>query len=143
MEEISLLSLAPVIFCLTKILDSFLPTGWNFRHIFFNVFSLNINCLVKICPAYMIQSVHWKYHIGLFFHQLGLKCQFEDSQGCLIMILLREVPLILLRVVVQLHSILAKNHDFAAQSPNDFAACSPPIIFTVRTTCKKINYGQP
>ena len=59
------------------------------------------------------------------------------------MILLRVVPLILLRVVLQLHSILAVNHDFAAHSPIDFAACSPPVIFTVRTTRSKINYGQP
>ena len=28
-------------------------------------FSLNPNCLVKICPAYRIQSVHWTYHVGL------------------------------------------------------------------------------
>ena len=32
-------------------------------------FSLNSNCLLKTCPAYRIQSVHWKYHIGLFIHQ--------------------------------------------------------------------------
>ena len=58
------------------------------------------------------------------------------------MILLRAVPLILQRVVLQLHSILAGNHDFAAHSPIDFAACSH-IIFTVRTTRSKINYDQP
>ena len=50
------------------------------------------------------------------------------------MILLRLVPLILLRVVLQLDSILAGNHDFAAHSPIDFAALSLPIIFTVQTT---------
>ena len=49
------------------------------------------------------------------------------------MILLRVVPLILLRVVLKMHCILAGNHDFAARSPIDFAACSPPVIITVRT----------
>ena len=48
------------------------------------------------------------------------------------MILLRVVPLILLGLVLQLHCIIAGNHDFAARSRIDFAACSPPIIFTVR-----------
>ena len=59
------------------------------------------------------------------------------------MILLRLVPLILLRVVLQLDSILAGNHDFAAHSPIDFAAWSLPIIFTVQTKRSKINYAQP
>ena len=58
------------------------------------------------------------------------------------MILMLVVPLILLCVVLQLHSILSKNHEFAARSPIDFAACSPPVIITVRTTRSKINYGQ-
>ena len=49
------------------------------------------------------------------------------------MILLRVVPLILLHVVLQVHSISAWNHDFAACSPIDFAVCSPPVIITVRT----------
>ena len=49
------------------------------------------------------------------------------------MILLRVVPLILLRVVLQVHSILAGNHDFAARGPIDFAVCSPPVIIIVRT----------
>ena len=59
------------------------------------------------------------------------------------LILLRVVPLILLHVVLQLHCILAGNHDFAAQSPIDIAACSPPITFTLLTTPSKINYSQP
>ena len=59
------------------------------------------------------------------------------------MILLRVVPSILLRVVLQLHSILARNHDFAARSPINFAARSPPVLITVRTTRSKIMIGQP
>ena len=54
------------------------------------------------------------------------------------MILLCVVPLILLRAVLQFHSILAGNHDFTERSPNKFAACSPRVIFTVGTTRSKI-----
>ena len=59
------------------------------------------------------------------------------------MILLCVVPLILLRVVLQLYSILAVNHDFAAHSPINLASCSPPIIFTVRTTHSKMASRSP
>ena len=79
--------------------------------------------------------IYFSFCLIKFSQNLGLKCNFEDSLGCLI--------IILLRVVVQLHSILAGYHDLAMHSPMDFAACSPPIIFTVRTTPSKINYGQP
>ena len=58
------------------------------------------------------------------------------------MILLCVLPLPFLHVVLQLYSILAANHDFSAHSLIDFAACSPPIIFTVRATRSKINYVQ-
>ena len=45
---------------------------------------------------------------------------------------------------LNLDSILGKNLDFAAQSPTDFAACSPPVIFfKKRTTCSKIMIRQP
>ena len=73
----------------------------------------------------------------------SLKCQSENSKGCLVMILLREVSLVLLCVVLQLHSIIVGNHDFAGRRPIDFAARSPPIIFTLRTLRNKINYSQP
>ena len=32
-------------------------------------FSLNPNCLVKICPFYVIQSVDWLYHICLYIQE--------------------------------------------------------------------------
>ena len=41
-----------------------------FKHIFFpSRFSLNLNWLVKICPSFRIQSVHWTYQIGLSIQQ--------------------------------------------------------------------------
>ena len=49
--------------------SKFIPAGWKLNTFILNRFSLNPNCLVKIFPAYRIQSVHWKYHIGNFFHQ--------------------------------------------------------------------------
>ena len=49
------------------------------------------------------------------------------------MILLYVVPLILLRVVLKLLSILAVNYDSAAHSPIDFAVCSPPILTVIIT----------
>ena len=58
------------------------------------------------------------------------------------MIWLRVVPLILLRVVLKLHSILAGNHNFAAPSPIDFAVCSPSVKFEVQTTRSKIMIRQ-
>ena len=59
------------------------------------------------------------------------------------MTLLRVVPLVLLRVVLQFHRILGGNPDFFACRPIGFAACSPSIIFTVRTTRSKINHDPP
>ena len=50
---------------------------------------------------------------------------------------------ILLRVVLQLHSTLAGNHDFAARSPIGFAVCNPLVIITERTTRSKIMIRQP
>ena len=41
---------------------------------------------------------------------------------------------------LNLHSSLASNHDFAARSPINFAACSPPVIDTEGTTRSKNHY---
>ena len=49
--------------------SKFIPAGWKINTVILNRFSLNSNCLVKICPAYRIESVQWRYHIGLFIHQ--------------------------------------------------------------------------
>ena len=58
--------------------SKFIPTGWKLNSIILNWFSLNPNCLVKICLAYIIQSVHWKYHISLFI-QRGTKKQGQKQ----------------------------------------------------------------
>ena len=50
----------------------FTPTEGNLKKVFsssLNRPSLNPNCLVKICPAYRVQVVHLRCHIGLFIHQ--------------------------------------------------------------------------
>ena len=45
---------------------------------------------------------------------------------------------------LNIHCRLAGNHDFAKNSPIYFSEhSSPPTIFTVRTTRRKINDGQP
>jgi hypothetical protein len=49
--------------------SKFIPTGWKLNSFILNRFSLNPNCPVKICLAYRIQMLHWKYHIGLFIYQ--------------------------------------------------------------------------
>ena len=36
----------------------FIPTGWKFNSFIFNKFSLNPNCLGKICLVFRIQKVH-------------------------------------------------------------------------------------
>ena len=46
--------------------NKFLPTGWNLNTFFFVGFHW---IQIENLTAYRIQSVHWKYHIGLFVHQ--------------------------------------------------------------------------
>ena len=55
--------------CLDWADTKLIPTGLKLNSFILNMFSLNPNCLVKICLAYRIQKVHWIYHIGLFIHQ--------------------------------------------------------------------------
>ena len=61
----------------------FLPTG-RIKFIIF-MFSLNPNCLVKICPAYRLQIVQWTHHIGLSIEQekkkQGQNYCFEKRKG--------------------------------------------------------------
>ena len=70
-----------------------------------------------------------------FPQKLGLKCKFRGFLRLLVNDLLMFSPL-------DLHCMLARNHDFAAQSPIYFAACSHPTKILVRTIHIKIMMRQ-
>ena len=45
----------------------FLPIWWENKNQWW--FSLNTNCLVKICHGYRIQNAHWTFHIDLIVNE--------------------------------------------------------------------------